>query len=438
LGGESQSVSSRNELLVRDPIHGFIDLREYPFVQEIVEDERFQRLRRLTQLGFSYLIYPSACHNRFSHSIGAMYLFLKLFDRVSRTLAVSNEEKDRLRKIGTAVVLLHDIGHGPFSHVTESILDYKHVTVTKQLVCESPIAGILKKAGIDPQDLLHILDGAVRGNLVLLSQLVSSQLDADRLDYLVRDAYFTGVGFGNVDVDRIINTMILYDKDELKGQAINLYKARFSLESYILARHLMYQAVYFHKATRSAELLLKGAIRRAQVVEDKIDVLDELAFVTENRSPSAQELTAIDDSLLYAQIWRWTKSKDSILSDLCGRIMHRRLLKAVDIPPDKFAFMMEEGQRMLQRLATRCGVDTEYLCPYDNPTDTPYLPYSPKGKDDEANVVTNIFLIDKDENPQEISRASDVVKSLSDVKYSLFRLYCPEKMRDDVRKILKH
>lgn len=433
-----QFVSSKDELLVRDPIHGFIDLRQYPFIEEIVEDARFQRLRRLSQLGFSYLIYPSACHNRFSHSIGAMQLFWKLFDRVSRNLEVSNEEKDRLRRIGTAVALLHDIGHGPFSHVTESILNYKHVSVTKQVICGSPIAEILKKAGIDPQDLLRIIDGTVTGSFVLLSQLVSSQLDVDRLDYLVRDAYFTGVGFGNVDVDRIVNTMILYDKDELKGQAINLYKARFSLESYILTRHLMYQAVYFHKATRSAELLLKNAIKRVQAVKDKIDVPDELAFVAEGRSPSAEELNAIDDHLLYAQVWRWTKSRDSTLSELCGRIVHRRLLKAIDIPPDKFAFMMEEGQRKLQDLAAKRGVDSDYFCPYDNPTDTPYRPYSPKGKDDETSVITNIFLIDKDEKPREISRASDVVKSLSDVKYSLFRLYCPEEMREDVRKILKH
>jgi hypothetical protein len=428
---------AKEELLVRDPIHGFIDLREYPFIEEIVQDERFQRLRRLSQLGFSCLIYPSACHNRFSHSIGAMQLFWKLFDRLSRNMGVSNEEKDRLRKIGTAAVLLHDIGHGPFSHVTEPIFNFKHVAVTKQLICESPIADILNAESIDPQDLPRIIDGTVTGNLILLSQLVSSQLDVDRLDYLVRDAFFTGIGFGNVDVERIINTMILYDEIPLKGQAISLYKARFSLESYVITRHLMYQAVYFHKATRSAELLLKNAIKRVQAIKDKIDVPAELAFISEGRPPSTEELTSIDDNLLYGQIWRWAKSSDSTLRELCSRIVHRRLLKAIDIPSDKFAFMMEEGQKHLQALAERSGVDSEYLCPFDNPTDTPYQPYSPRGPDEEANVITNIFLIDKDEKPKEISRASDVVKSLSDVKYSFFRLYCPEKMRDDVRKILK-
>lgn len=435
---QSQAVSPNDELLVRDPIHGFIDLREYKFIEEIVQDEKFQRLRRLSQLGFSYLVYPSACHNRFGHSLGAMQLFWKLFDRLSGNLGVSNEEKERLRKIGSAVTLLHDIGHGPFSHVTESAFNFEHLSVTKQLICESAIAGILKKSGIDPEDLPRVIDGtAPPGNLVLLSQLVSSQLDVDRLDYLVRDAYFTGIGFGNVDVERIIKTMILYDKDPLKGQAINLYKSRFSLESYILTRHLMYQAVYFHKATRSAELLLKNAMKRVQSINDKIEVPDELAFVAEGRSPSAEEVTSIDDNLMYTQIWRWSKSSDNTLKELCGRIVHRRLLKAVDIPPDKFAFMMEEGQKQLQALAAKHGIDDNYLCPYDNPTDTPYRPYSPKGPDDKQSVVTHIFLLDKDNKPKEISRASDVVKSLSDVQYASFRLYCPEEIRDDVRKILK-
>lgn len=428
---EESSTAAKRELLVRDPIHGFIDLREYPFIEEIVQDERFQRLRRLSQLGFSYLIYPSACHNRFSHSIGAMQLFWKLFDRLGGDLGVSNEERERLRKIGSAVVLLHDIGHGPFSHVTESVFNFKHAAVTKQVICESPIASILKEAGIDPDDLPRIMDGTAPGNLGLLSQLISSQLDVDRLDYLVRDAYFTGIGFGNVDVERIIKTMILYDKDPLKGQAINLYKSRFSLESYILTRHLMYQAVYFHKATRSAELLLKNLMKRVQAVKDKADVPEELSFVSEGRSPSAEEVTSIDDSLVYSQIWRWRKkSTDNTLRELCDRIIQRRLLKAIDIPPDRFAFMMEEGQKQLQALAAKHGIDSEYFCPYDSPTDTPYRPYSPKGPDDKQSVVTHIFLLDKDNKPKEISRASDVVKSLSDVQYASFRLYCPEEIRD--------
>jgi HD superfamily phosphohydrolase len=434
---EESPPEAKQELFVRDPIHGFIDLREYPFIEEIVQDERFQRLRRLSQLGFSYLIYPSACHNRFSHSIGAMQLFWELFDRLSADLGVSGEERERLRKIGSAVVLLHDIGHGPFSHVTESIFDFKHIAVTKQLICQPPIADILKRASIDPIELPRVIDGTATGSLVLLSQLVSSQLDVDRLDYLVRDAYFTGIGFGNVDVERIIKTMMLYDKDPLKGQAINLYKSRFSLESYILTRHLMYQAVYFHKATRSAELLLKNLMKRVQAIKDKIDVPEELSFLSEGRAPSAEEVTSIDDNLVYSQIMRWRKCDDNTLRELCDRITQRRLLKAVDIPPDKFAFMMEDGQKQLQALASKHGIDSDYFCPYDNPTDTPYRPYSPKGPDDRQSVVTHIFLLDRDGEPREISRASDVVKSLSDVQYASFRLYCPKEIRDDVRKILK-
>jgi len=426
---------STQELLVRDPILGFVDLGEYDFIREIVETPLFQRLRRLNQLGFSPLIYPSACHTRFSHSIGAMHIFWRLFDRL-RKFIPNDIDVDGLRKTGTATVLLHDIGHGPFSHVTEPIFGFNHDDIAKDLICQPPLSDILVKAGINPSDLRKILEGTTPSKLAPLSQLVSSQLDVDRLDYLVRDAYFTGIGFGNIDLDRIISTMILYDKDPLKGQAVNLYKARFSLESYILTRHLMYQAVYLHKATRGVELVLKSIFKRAKVLKGEIEMPPELSFVSEDRSPKPEELVVLDDNLLYAQIWHWSKAKDPILSQLCNCILHRRLLKAIDIPWDKVAWMYESGLKLVNSVAKKKRFDSEYFCPLDNPVDTPYKPYSPKAPDEERSVITNIFVIDKDGGPKEISQVSDVVASLSQTQY-LLRLYCPEDIREDVRKILK-
>lgn len=426
------------ELLVRDSIHGFIDLTEYDFVPEIVATHEFQRLRRLNQLGFSPLVYPSACHNRFSHCLGAMQVFWRLFDRIGMNMTQASEEIARLRKIGTAVALLHDIGHGPFSHAAENAFDFDHKDITKELVGNPPISDILAKHELDPLDLSRVLDGTADRRLVPLPQLIASQLDVDRLDYLKRDAYFTGVGFGNVDLDRIISTMVLYGKEPLEGQAINLYKGRFSLESYVLTRHLMYQAVYFHKTTRSAELLFKNAIRRLRATkgQGKIEVPTELRFLTEDRSPTAQEIACLDDNLLYAQFWRWSKCDDNILSQLCSRIVHRNLLKAIDIPQDKWSFMWQDGQKLVQRIAEENGFSFEYFCPVDIPADLPYQPYSPKEPDDMSNVITNIFVFDRDGNPVEISHESGVVQALSHMQYSN-RLYCPETIRDDVRKGLK-
>lgn len=435
LGSCARALSIK-ELFVQDPIHGFVDLTEYGFVPEIVETDQFQRLRRISQLGFSYLVYPSACHNRFSHCIGAMQVFWRLFDRLKQRMTCSEEEIGELRKIGTAAVLLHDIGHGPFSHASESALDFDHEQVTKELIGKPPISTALTRHNLDPLSISRVLDGTADQRFVPLSQLVSSQLDVDRLDYLLRDAYFTGIGFGNVDLNRIISTMVLYEKDPLRGQAVNLYKARFSLESYVLTRHLMYQAVYFHKASRGAELLFRNVIKRVRTLKPKDEVPSELRFMAEEREPTASEIEALDDSLLYAQLWRWSKSDDSILSQLCKRILQRKLLKAIEIPPAKMGFMLDEGQKLVQSIAQDKGFDKDYFCTFDSPTDLPYQPYRPKEPDDERNVITNIFVLDSNGRPEEISRVSDVVESLSHTQYS-YRLYCPKEIREDVNKALK-
>jgi len=251
----------------------------------------------------------------------------------------------------------------------------------------------------------------------------------------LRDAYFTGIGFGNVDLDRIISTMVVCQEEMLKGQAINLYKGRFSLESYILTRHLMYQAVYFHKATRAAELLFRNVVKRAKLLRDRIEIPPELSFIKENRKPSSRDIVELDDNLMYTQFCRWRKSDDAILSELCDRIINRKLLKAVEIPPEKTTFIWEE-RKNIEEIAQRNGIDAEYFCPSDSPTDLPYQPYSPKEPDDKPNVITNIFVLNEREKPEEISHLSNVVASLSHPQYAN-RLYCPEIIREEVSNLLK-
>lgn len=425
----------KDDLLVRDPIHGFIDLSEYDFISEIVESPEFQRLRHLAQLGFSKLVYPSAEHNRFSHCLGAMHTFGRFFDKLKSGLTDSEIPIEQLRKYGIAAALLHDLGHGPFSHAAEDALDFDHEEIGKELILGANISQILRKHDVEPVEITRILAGTAETKFAPLSQLVSSQLDVDRLDYLIRDAYFTGVGFGNVDLDRIISTMIIYKDDTLSGQAINLYKGRFSLESYILTRHLMHQAVYFHKATRSAELLFRNVIKRVRTLKDKVDMPEELSFIKENRPPTGQDMLGLDDNLMYTQFHRWLKNDDPILSELCSRIVNRNLLKAIEIPPEKSTFPWEERKR-LEEIAGRNGINPDYFCPSDNPTDLPYKPYSPKEPDDKPSVITNIFALDGRAKPVEISRLSGVVGSLTQLQYAN-RIYCPESIREEVSNLLK-
>lgn len=210
--------------IIRDPIYGFIDLSYYPFIKKIIDTPYFQRLRRLSQLGVSVFVYPSAIHSRFNHSIGAMQLFIKIYDHLFReTRRLENERSEEIRKIGVATILLHDIGHGPFSHVSEKIFGFDHEKFSQKII-SSDMKEILEGEDISYKDINAVINKTTsrKPDLKILSQLISSTLDTDRLDYLARDIYFTGVGFGTIDLERIIRTMTIYSdpKSFLDGYAV--------------------------------------------------------------------------------------------------------------------------------------------------------------------------------------------------------------------------
>jgi len=183
-------------------------------------------------------------------------------------------------------------------------------------------------------------------------------------------------------------------------------------------------------------MLLRNIFKRIGTLSDKSVVPTELGFMLESRQPTPDEILVLDDNLLMTQLGRWAKSKDSILSDLCHRILDRRLLKGIEIPWDKLAYMYEDGRKELERAATKAGYDPEYFCALDNPVDTPYRPYRPSPPDGKNNVITQIFVLDRDGQPQEVSHESAVVGALSNTQYSL-RLYFPKEIRASVRDIFK-
>lgn len=226
----------KKRTIIRDPIYGFIDLSHYyPLINKIIETPYFQRLRRLSQLGVSIFVYPSATHSQFNHSLGSMELFARLFDNLYKDKD-HDEEYHRLRKLGIASILLHDIGHGPFSHATESIFGFKHETLSIRIIQEK-MGSLLEQEDIAPKDVVSVISKATVGPEKLLSQLITSQLDVDRLDYLARDIYFTGVGFGGVDLERIMRTLTIYENSGfLEGYAVVEEKGKHSIESYSLVQ----------------------------------------------------------------------------------------------------------------------------------------------------------------------------------------------------------
>ena len=303
-----------------DPIHGFIDISQYPVLEEIIETPYFQRLRRLYQLGLASTVYPNATHSRFAHSLGVMHTFLILFDSIMRRSSLPQKRIARLRPLGAVAALLHDIGHGPFSHASEHILEngkFDHEDMTRNIILNTEISKILKRNKIDSQIICDILKYEVSGDLRLISLLVSSELDADRLDYLMRDSFFTGVNYGQIEVQRIANTLQLWENKSptgFKWTIVVSLKGLSAIEDYVIGRYLMYVGVYFHKTTRSIESLLKIIFDRASKTTIGKKSLKKYVDITKPVTPEI--LLKLDDTVCFSLFNEWSTCNDKILSDL--------------------------------------------------------------------------------------------------------------------------
>ncbi|WP_304125244.1 HD domain-containing protein [Methanosphaera cuniculi] len=270
---------------IRDSIHGDLHLNDFEL--EILDTVEMQRLRRIKQLGFTNLIYPGANHTRFEHSIGTLFLA----DKLAKRLGFDSEIQQLLRICG----LLHDIGHAPFSHVTERALKHNHETVTKQIIKDSSITDKLSQK-FDPELVMNIVDGKTS-----YGKIISGDLDVDRMDYLKRDSYYTGVAYGVIDTERLIYSLT-YDNNEL----LLSNKGVQAAESTLLARYFMYPTVYQHHTTRIVNGMFRVAIKSMLnddiIQEDELRYLDdgELINITRNTKGIAQQtIQNIDTRHLY-------------------------------------------------------------------------------------------------------------------------------------------
>lgn len=311
--------------IVNDPVYGFIQFPS-PLVFQLIEHPYFQRLRRIRQLGMTHLVYPGAHHTRFHHALGAMHLMTEAIEVLrSKGHSISEAEAEAV----TIAILLHDIGHGPYSHALEdSIVRSVHHEEISALIMDH-----LNKEFSGKLDLaIEIFRNKYEKKF--LHQLVSSQLDMDRLDYLNRDSFFTGVSEGVISSERIIKMLEIHN-DQLAIEAKGIY----SIEKFIIARRLMYWQVYLHKTVVSAETLLISILRRAKfLVRGGKELFATPAFtyflkneVTKSdfeKNPELLEVFAqLDDSDIGTSIKVWSKSDDRILRDLCQRMINRKLFK---------------------------------------------------------------------------------------------------------------
>lgn len=310
--------------IINDPVHGFIKI-PYEILFDVIEHPYFQRLRRISQTGLLNLIFPGTSHNRFHHALGAMHLMFKALEHLKlKGITISEEEE----KSALLAILLHDVGHGPFSHALEHMLieDWHHETLSLLLMEElnEEFNGELTMA-------ISMFKG--RYPRKFFNQLISSQIDVDRLDYLKRDSFFSGVLEGNVNAERIISMMNVSD-DELVIDAKGIY----SIENYLTARMFMYWQVYFHKTAALAEHFLVKILARAKKICAEGTQLNASAdldyFLKRDKANKidAEDIarfTKLDDIDVLSSIKMWTDCDDFLLSYYCKTIIERNFPKTI-------------------------------------------------------------------------------------------------------------
>lgn len=383
--------------VMRDPIHGYIHVH-YKVIWDCINAREFQRLRRIHQLGGDFQVYHTAEHTRFSHSLGVYEIVRRMVEEIEElSRSLSEYEKCAAMLAG----LLHDLGHGPFSHAFEAVSDCHHEQFTQRILLEdSEIHRILSAADVRlPQDVADIIGYRYKNDL--LNQLVSGQLDADRMDYLLRDAYFTGTSYGTFDMERILRTI------RIQGAHLAVKESGIhSVEDYIMARYHMYWQVYLHPVARSYEIMIALLFERMKTLwKQKPSFFAGLEMFTpflSGERVAIEALFRLDEAAALYGFALLTQRSDPILRDLAARVLDRRL----------FAYTQEEADTYAKicPIAKANGYDPQYYVHRDHVTQKPYSPY--KGR--QGTHV--IWIVDEQGTLSELSEKSAIVSALVDAK----------------------
>jgi HD superfamily phosphohydrolase len=338
--------------IINDPIYGFITIPN-ELIYDLINHPYFQRLRRIKQLGLTNLVYPGALHTRFHHAIGAMYLMQEaVLNLKQKKVAITKDEENAV----LIAILLHDIGHGPFSHALEhSIVKGVHHETVSSLLMDTLNKEFKGKLSL----AIKIFNNNYKKQF--LHQLVSSQLDMDRLDYLKRDSFYTGVSEGVISSDRIIKML-----NVVNNELVVEYKAIYSIEKFLIARRLMYWQVYLHKTVLSAENLLVNILKRAKELSAKgeelfatptlkLFLINDFTREDFDRDTSLlNKFASLDDYDIMASIKVWAEHKDIILSKLCSNLLVRKLYK---IELQNTPFTKDYRNKFIDRVCKAYGIN---------------------------------------------------------------------------------
>jgi HD superfamily phosphohydrolase len=420
-----------SERIYRDPVHNIIRLRtdtdEGELMMRLIDTPEFQRLRRIKQLGLGLYTYQGAEHSRFTHSLGAFHLMSRVLDRLGEKYRIDEADHAASR----AAALLHDVGHGSFSHVMEKVLGFHHEKWTVEVVLSeaTEIGRLLRSYSPDlSAKVAAIIEGKFQP--AALGQLVSSQLDVDRMDYLLRDSLMTGAKYGIYDLEWIINALAI---DEENDRIYVAARGLYAVAEYLQARYYMFRQVYFHRTLRSAEAVLRSILRRAlKLLETDKPVwyAPDTAFekVLRRRSLTITEHLEVDDSDVIFHVKQWQRSSDEVLADLSRRFSGRRLFKAIDL--DMPAAERPDFLAAARECVVNAGYDPDYYFIEDRASDVPYYNYYTA---DGAEPKSRIYVEDGYARPRirEISEVSDVIRGLQR-GYELHRVCFPAEVKTEV------
>lgn len=429
-------------MILRDPVHGLVTFEadEYSVIPRLLDTREVQRLRRVRQLGLASFAYPGADHTRFAHAIGTAFVmtrFIRRLQEIDGSLPFWQRLTTERARDAVAAALLHDVGHGPFSHLFEEALPGgpAHEEWTSRIVLDPSTEVHAVLAESDPglparvNELVH-----GRHRLTYLARTVSGTFDVDRCDYLLRDAHASGVEYGSFDLDWLLRSLRLGEPEsphEAPGLAVDGAKGLPAIESFILARLFMFQQVYFHKTSRASEWMLSRLLGRASELLVDGARLPQVpraveSIAREGNAPLADYLD-LDDNGLWNAIAAWREAHDPVLKDFATRLYARKLFKTVELyGEDREPYRRERMLGIVQEVARSRGFDPERYIGLDVASDLPF--------DDSNEPLRVVFPSGPPRKPSEVSF---LLGRLNGEPMERIRLIFPPELRDDVLEALR-
>ncbi|AYW50839.1 HD domain-containing protein [Tetragenococcus halophilus] len=413
------------EKVFRDPVHNYIHVN-HQVILDLINSKEVQRLRRIKQLGTSSFTFHGAEHSRFSHSLGVYEITRQICDIFKQTYSIEKigEEgwDDSQRLVALCAALLHDIGHGPYSHTFEHIFHTDHEQITEAIITspQTEVYQILNRveAGF-PEKVASVITKTYPNPQVV--QMISSQIDADRMDYLLRDAYYTGTKYGTFDLTRILQMI-----RPCKSGIVFAMEGMHAVEDYIVSRYQMHIQVYFHPSSRGMEVGLEHLLNRAhelfftekEMFQNTAQLL--IPFFRENFT--LEDYLRLDDGVLNTAFNLWTEANDPVLNDLSRRFLNRKPLKSCRFEPETQETLIET----MGHIVEKAGFNPNYYTAINSSYDLPYDFYQPKLEKHR----TQIELQQNDGTLTELSQVSQLVAALAGQEQGDHRFYFPKEMID--------